>query len=185
MSRPTIIRFSVRSTGEKRAWTDSRSRATRFRAVGGQLLGLFVLGASRERVEWVASGCLRSRGLRPNVAVRPSSSRSQVEGSGTASTSMNCGRFNPETSEALYSPIVPLPKCLFATNKFPPDRAIPVELINPDTNEALIVAPVVALYSPIVPAPKFATNYLSTNGSGHGPNNRRHQSSPPRRQGTV
>ena len=56
----------------------------------------------------------------------------------------------------MYSPIVPR-LTSFATNRFPPDSAMPIGSANPETSEALIVAPVVALYSPIVPAPKFVS----------------------------
>ena len=56
---------------------------------------------------------------------------------------------------ALYSPIVLLPE--LATNRFPPNNAMPVGKSNPEMKELLIVAPVVALYSPIVLLPSFVT----------------------------
>ena len=56
--------------------------------------------------------------------------------------------------ELVYSPIVPLP--LFTTNRFPPDKAMPVGRFNPEIKALLTVAPEV-VYSPIVPDPSFTT----------------------------
>jgi hypothetical protein len=57
---------------------------------------------------------------------------------------------------ALYTPIVLLPA--LATNRFPPNNAMPVGKSNPEEmKELLIAAPVVASYSPIVPLNAFVT----------------------------
>src|SRR5207302_2558988 len=106
---------------------------------------------------------LRSKGVRPHVAVRPSSSSVQVEdasGTDAETTAIATGPFNPETRaaftvapEVVYSPIVPLadPKVpKLVTNKFPPDTAMPLGKFNPETSAGLTVAPEV-VYSPIVP----------------------------------
>jgi hypothetical protein len=93
-------------------------RQSGFRAFRAQLLGLPV-PSDRSVSNGSRQASLRSRGFRPNVAVRPRSSSVQVEdasGTDAVTTAMPCGKLNPETSEALivapvvalYSPIVPL-----------------------------------------------------------------------------
>ena len=100
------------------------------------------------------------------MAPIPSSSKIKVgDASGTDErTTMPAGLFNPEEMKellivapvvALYSPIVLFKR--FATNRFPPDNAMPVGKSNPEMKELLIGAPVVALYSPIVLLKAFVT----------------------------
>jgi hypothetical protein len=55
------------------------------------------------------------------------------------------------------------------TNRFPPDTAMPIgKLFNPETNEALAIAPLVTLYSPTLASPVLVPKNLSPSGSGHG-----------------
>jgi hypothetical protein len=119
---------------------------------------------SAERSPGQAGLC--SKGLRPNVAVRASSSKTQVEDASATdaeTTAMSVGSFSPEISDAftvspdmVYSPIVPVWK--FVTNKFPPDTAMPFGPFRPEIRAASTIAPVVALYSPIVPVTESVTN---------------------------
>jgi hypothetical protein len=109
---------------------------------------------------------LRSKRLRPNIAVRPSTSSVQVEdasGTDADTTEMAPGPASPETSaaftvapEVVYSPIVPLPR--FVTNRFPPDTARPNGPFNPEEIKALLTVAPEVVYSPIVPLSKFVTN---------------------------
>src|SRR5262249_18789699 len=97
---------------------------------------------------------------------------------GSGTTAMPCGILvNPETSAALtvapveasYSPIVPpIP---LATNRFPPDTAIPFGSPRPVTNCLLIAAPVVASNSPTDPPfdSSVANRFPPDTAMPHGP----------------
>ena len=98
---------------------------------------------------------LCSKALRPNIAVKESSSSVQVgDASGTdaEATAMSVGLFSPEIStgftvapEVVYSPIVPVlgvPNgSKFATNKFLPEIAMPDGSLNPETSAGFTIAP--------------------------------------------
>src|SRR5580704_10845841 len=119
------------------------------------------MGESASAAASAANRIDLGRGKTISTAIPPIASITQVEGSGTT-TAMPAG-CNPVISEAftvapevVYSPTVPLEA--FATNRFPPDTAMPSGKLNPETSEAFTVAPVVASYSPIVLLTRFATN---------------------------
>src|SRR5439155_2566255 len=101
----------------------------------------------------------------PNVAVRPSSSRVQVEdasGTGAETTAMPPQGRSPETSEVstgtpdvVYLPIVPLPT--FTTNRLSPRTSIPTGKFNPSMSAGFTGTPEV-VYSPTVPPYALVTN---------------------------
>src|SRR6266496_4273230 len=114
---------------------------------------------------------LRSKGLRPNVAVRANNSKAQVEdasGTDAETTAMSVGSFNPEISagstvspDIVYLPIVPVLE--LTTNKSFPATAISVGKVSPEISAGFTGIPE-SVYSPIVPVPgalpKSAANSL-------------------------